>query len=372
MTSLAELEAALRASWDRETLAVYGDALQAAGDPRGELIALELHAERHGAGPGHGEARRRALQAWLGPDPTETARWAAAASVHGFLGVWIVSGDPAGLPGRLSADYLDELLESPVSRYLRWVRISQDAADMQRTLRLLAARPLPWLERLGIDQGGLAGPAPPPLARIVGEAMPQLRALEVRGERAVTTPLPASVRRLQVDGRTAVVVARDGMPGVTEVDLAFQVPGRAALVALASLVGPRSMPDLARLDLSRNEPTYPASLPSNVDPLGFVQAIEAPDRLRALTLPSLRTTDQRDAVLALLAQQPALAIDVARGYEAFAAAVAGVAHPRLRLPVRWPWPPADQLSSRAALTVRLPGAPDGHDLALSRCAELLE
>jgi len=32
VTTLAELEAALRERWDRETLAVYADALQAAGD----------------------------------------------------------------------------------------------------------------------------------------------------------------------------------------------------------------------------------------------------------------------------------------------------------------------------------------------------
>ena len=41
---MLELENALRARWDRDTLLVYADALQAAGDPRGELIAPDVEA----------------------------------------------------------------------------------------------------------------------------------------------------------------------------------------------------------------------------------------------------------------------------------------------------------------------------------------
>src|SRR5438552_7266092 len=47
--TLDELEATLRARWDRETLAVYGDHLMSAGDPRGELVALDLRIDDEGA-----------------------------------------------------------------------------------------------------------------------------------------------------------------------------------------------------------------------------------------------------------------------------------------------------------------------------------
>jgi uncharacterized protein (TIGR02996 family) len=41
--SLDELEAVLHEPYDDDTLAVHADELQRAGDPRGELIALDLH-----------------------------------------------------------------------------------------------------------------------------------------------------------------------------------------------------------------------------------------------------------------------------------------------------------------------------------------
>ena len=43
--AVEDLERALQSSWDRDHLAVYGDALQARGDPRGELIAIDLAGE---------------------------------------------------------------------------------------------------------------------------------------------------------------------------------------------------------------------------------------------------------------------------------------------------------------------------------------
>ncbi|HEY0250112.1 MAG TPA: hypothetical protein VGC41_01245, partial [Kofleriaceae bacterium] len=41
-SSIGEISAALAASFDREQLAVYADALLAEGDSRGELIAIDL------------------------------------------------------------------------------------------------------------------------------------------------------------------------------------------------------------------------------------------------------------------------------------------------------------------------------------------
>jgi hypothetical protein len=42
VSRLAEIEAQLRARWDRETLEIYADALQVQDDPRGFLIAFAI------------------------------------------------------------------------------------------------------------------------------------------------------------------------------------------------------------------------------------------------------------------------------------------------------------------------------------------
>src|SRR5687768_12369045 len=66
MRALAQLEAALQARWDDATAAVYADALIARNDPRGELIALDLHIARHGLTDELRAARRARVTAWLG------------------------------------------------------------------------------------------------------------------------------------------------------------------------------------------------------------------------------------------------------------------------------------------------------------------
>ncbi|MBA3539503.1 MAG: hypothetical protein H0T79_07720, partial [Deltaproteobacteria bacterium] len=70
-----ELEAVLRAAFDaagaadRDDLAVYADQLQADGDIRGELIALDLAAPEHRFAPtatAWRERRQALIVAWVG------------------------------------------------------------------------------------------------------------------------------------------------------------------------------------------------------------------------------------------------------------------------------------------------------------------
>lgn len=63
-----ELEAALQESWNSATLAEYGAALRSTGDPRGELIAIDLHADTHGATPEADARRAELIRAWVGAD----------------------------------------------------------------------------------------------------------------------------------------------------------------------------------------------------------------------------------------------------------------------------------------------------------------
>lgn len=66
MAELEALESALQARWDDATAAVYADALIARGDPRGELIAIDLHIARHGRSEPLVQRRRAVVTAWLG------------------------------------------------------------------------------------------------------------------------------------------------------------------------------------------------------------------------------------------------------------------------------------------------------------------
>ncbi|HET9988193.1 MAG TPA: hypothetical protein VFQ65_06730, partial [Kofleriaceae bacterium] len=96
MSALAELERELATAWSRDHLAVYADHLQALGDPRGELIAIDLAGR-----PAASEGRRAQLVAtWLAELP---AGRDSAAVDHGFLAVELAN--PASLAMLLASDY---------------------------------------------------------------------------------------------------------------------------------------------------------------------------------------------------------------------------------------------------------------------------
>src|SRR5690349_17048148 len=63
----AQLEADLRRSWGAPQLTVYADYLQSIGDPRGELIAIDLvNLATTIQDTGWAQRRRALLDAWLG------------------------------------------------------------------------------------------------------------------------------------------------------------------------------------------------------------------------------------------------------------------------------------------------------------------
>jgi hypothetical protein len=63
-----DIERALAAKFDREHLAEYGDFLMTEGDPRGELVALDLQIEQHGAMRDLEERRLDVLRAIVGSE----------------------------------------------------------------------------------------------------------------------------------------------------------------------------------------------------------------------------------------------------------------------------------------------------------------
>jgi len=139
---LHELEHSLRASWSTDTLAVYADHLMSLGDPRGELIALDLHPVDEPAW----HARRHALlDAWLGP----AHPWGHLVQ-HGFI-----HEVRAGHPRR-------ELFDGPLGAVIRGFSTWGTAYPIGRPLRHLVllslehlvAQPRPWLTRLAIEYDG--------------------------------------------------------------------------------------------------------------------------------------------------------------------------------------------------------------------------
>ncbi len=190
--SMPELEAALAAQPDdRDLLAVYADALVARGDPRGELIALDLHVERAGAAPSALWARREELERIVLGSPE--AELPAARLRRGFLELdYDVLADE---------DVTDDLLERPIGHYLRRLRVvaEQPGRAVSVLVRALA-HPRPHLMSLALAcRPGDVGRAP----TLDPAVVPRLRTLALAGY--------------------AVPLAPVAHPGVVTLDLNFRV-----------------------------------------------------------------------------------------------------------------------------------------------------
>jgi hypothetical protein len=136
MPARDELEAALAASFDRAHLAVYGDYLMSIGDPRGELIAIDLQ--------GGDEGRKRELvEQWLGA--TLAACVDRAGSVEfGFLVVKI--GEHTELAFRLltgASAWVRRLVFEHVTHELQ---VTSGLLDI--LMSVVESTPLSWLNAI--------------------------------------------------------------------------------------------------------------------------------------------------------------------------------------------------------------------------------
>ncbi|MEO8703523.1 MAG: hypothetical protein ABI867_25975 [Kofleriaceae bacterium] len=177
-----DLEATLLAGWNADDLAVYGDQLLAVGDPRGELVQLDLSPQ-----PNlriWWTRRRAALESWLG---SELATRAGHLVQHGFV------------PELRDGWYPEELLAHKLGAYVRgfttWGR-----ERVPRSLARLAAQPRPWLRRLAIAYWGSERISDRLRADLIA-ATPRLEELVLIGTAAFDSfPHPA-LRRAIVDRR---------------------------------------------------------------------------------------------------------------------------------------------------------------------------
>jgi hypothetical protein len=256
---IAELEAALVAEWSLDNLQVYGDALQAAGDPRGQLIAIDLHIAKFGSTQELAYRRRQRLREWLELpkhiDPTN-GPWRGVKFAFGFV-------------DNLPADFASEVLRSPAGRFVRGLSLSYQIPNMVELLHELAAAERPWLDRLSIVSRVRS--APPTSVWVeqatmmeqswvepVIAATPRLRVFELAGNRMVRAfPHPAvtAVRLDGIDALKTVLEQGPAMPAVRELRLAFpHHPDAPVLMEKPwpSLLLAANFPALTHLDLSDN------------------------------------------------------------------------------------------------------------------------
>jgi hypothetical protein len=293
---IAALEAAVRASWDREALEIYADHLQAIGDPRGELVAIDLRIDPDVAVI----ARRTELIAeWFGADvPPGIVR-------YGFVDV-----DASGI----DADrQLVGALRGPGAAFVRSVRLAGDPQRNKPALAMLAAFPHPWLTSLSINQW--QEPSTPLLdaastAQLFAQ-LPALVSLELVGRNILGNVAHPNVQRLRISGFDATAAAT--WPSLTTLDFAFHCQYATdqtdpTIDQIANLLVPSTLPQLASLDLSRNEPghTEPRSLGGAIVTSAFFARFANHPALATVALPSLRHEPAVQTVERTLAQLPAL------------------------------------------------------------------
>ncbi len=186
-SAAAELEATQRAAWSWDDLAVWADALQDLGDPRGERIAIDIAPATTESWRGR---RRAILAAWVGGDRVAEL---APCVQHGFVHEARFGAYPRGL------------LASPLGAVTRGFSVLGDASRVTAALDELAAAPRPWLSRLAITYTGEA-PLPAAIAARVIAATPALAELALYGEPVFAAFAHPALRTLSFERRAEVSV----------------------------------------------------------------------------------------------------------------------------------------------------------------------
>jgi hypothetical protein len=367
VTSARDLELALRARWDRETLLVYADALQAAGDPRGELIALDIEIAERGVTPELARRRRQRLYEWLGGMTIARRPVHEASFLYGFATDFHVASDR----NTLAPAYLEALFASPAGPFVRGLTLHVGRpANLREVFAVIVREVRPWLERLEVrvvDDGPVISED---LVDALIAATPRLCTLAVTGAEAFPRfPHPA-VRALAT-GSPRLALAQT-IPGLVELDLLLdgddvddnETGDDPQIIAILD-----ELPALRVLDLSRNEPSYPPREGDGIYP--FVRWLPL-GRIERLRLPSLRTRTQIASLGETIDHAPATQFEIARTYDQHVATLASVGHPRLALPAPFVWPPPDTMSSREALTITVPTEEYGDDVSLTQLIDCLE
>lgn len=324
----------LRASPDDDTLLIYADALISEGDPRGELIALDLRVPE----------RRPLLLRWL-------------------------ASHLSTVPGGDHLNVCDEswipFLRSPIGAYCRGAAAFGRMEDAQRLVAAIIEQPRPFMTRFKM-MAGFDGPLVMDMRHV--EAMPNLVELDLDGDFDLRAFRHPNVKRLYrrswscnglrswtwpVDLPACEQLVVDAKPWSTTVS-----PARVTFAGL---------PNLRTLDVSDCEPQFlPARQKDklNLDVFRWLAGLALVRQLRTLRVPSVRSSNDAKVLARLLDTAPRLEIEVARTY---ARSSATVASDRIRFAPPWPWLPGNEEHGRWQYTVTAPGGIVLHMLSGAIC-----
>jgi hypothetical protein len=300
--SIAELEAAVRATWDRDAIAIYADHLQAIGDPRGELVAIDLRIDQGEADPAVFARRAELIEEWFG-----------AALPPGIVRYGFVDADASGMG---PDSQLALALRGPGARFIRSVTLAGPHDEIGPALRELADAPRPWLTSLTLRHWQETAS---PLLDVTATTqlfanLPALTSLVLEGRRILAAVAHPTVDRLRVTGFDAIDLTGDEVwPRLRELDFTFHCQYAAQhadppTATISRLLAPETLPMLAVLDLSRNEPGHvePRALGGEIVVSAFFSRFAPHPTLASVRLPSLRHEAAIAAVERALAQLPAL------------------------------------------------------------------
>jgi len=389
------LEAVLAASWDRDTLAVYADHLQSLGDPRGELIVIDLQLEQRST-PELVARRASLLSAWLGrlvPSNPHTS-WVGDSFRFGFVEDLVIDGHDPSADERLAS-----VLGSPLALYLKRVTIRGESAHAARVLASLSSTRHSWLTQLSVRTWTEGEPIDDATVAAFIAAAPQLALLEVQGTRVFETFAHPALRRLRVTGWSALPAlvsdtADDMFATVTDLDFAFyETYDPAHYAPAAPQVGKElpalQLPALRRLDLARNEPEraniqrYDFDDVVDYDPrddldygeltaLRFLGTLALRNQVTHLRLPSVRSEAEFQELSAAVAGMSALVeLEITRGHYYRAPELANT-RARFKRPSPWPWPRVDRIEPGDSLHVVVPGSRSGDVVPIADAAAVME
>jgi hypothetical protein len=244
----SELEAKLLADWNLETLEAYGAELRAAGDPRGELIAIDLVLETQPS---------RVVR-----DALYEEKQAHQISWFGEVGENLITKFGFVEQVRDEIDVFLTIIDA-IAPFARKLDLWGDAPELRQLVTRMAAAPRPWLGFLKVKNfNEQTEPAiDNELARRLIDATPNLRTLKVDGHLVFDDVPHEGVERLVLQGHDAIGALRGDrvMPNVTALDFTLhpdhfihREPPPQAL--RSGLVHRRAFPALETLDVSRNEP----------------------------------------------------------------------------------------------------------------------
>jgi len=320
----ADLEQMLREAPDDDTLSIYADALMAEGDPRGELIALEMKKPE----------RRELLMRWL--------------ASHLKLepgGDHLFVADERFIPG-----YLDE----PIGDFVRGVSAAVRMEDARKIVDAIVQRPRPFMTRFKLA-AGFEGPLVMDHNHV--RAMPNLVEMDIDGDYDLRAFRHPSVKKLMrrswsLNGLASWVLDLD-LPNCEEL---LVDPKPWSTNVDPAKVRFEGLPRLRVLDISECEPQFIGPKMSkertNLDVFRWLHGLPWLEKLEKLRVPSVRTRQQADLLAKIAKRVPH--IEIVRTYSRCAAGLE-LASDKVRFAPPWPWLPDDMQHDHWKYKLSAPG-----------------